>query len=53
MIKLRKKILNNTIYTVNRTMECSTQQGVSQRGIKPQCDTPFLMPQIIECSGFG
>lgn len=38
MIKLRNKILNYTIYTVNRAMECST---------------PFLMPQIIECSGFG
>ena len=53
MIRLRNKILNNTIYTVNRAMECSTQQGVSQRGIKPQCDTPFLMVKIIVCSGFG
>ena len=53
MIDLRNKILNYTIYTVNRDMECSTQQGVSQRGIKPQCDTPFLILRIIVCSGFG
>lgn len=53
MMGLRNKILNNTIYMANRTMECSIHQGVSQRGIKPQCGTPFLMLQIIECSGFG
>lgn len=53
MIELRNKILNNTIYMANRTMECSIHQGVSQRGIKPQCDTPFLILRIIVCSGFG
>lgn len=53
MMKLRNKKLNYTIYTINRAVECSTHQGVSQRGIKPQCGTPFLIQQIIECSDFG